>query len=114
MEEVDLLVFGRVTYELMVAYWPTQAARENDPEVAAKMNGLPKVAVRHPPDGGGRPPRVRTRHLRADGGVLADPGRAGERPGGRGEDERPAQGRGSPSTRWRRSTSSCSDASLTS
>ena len=45
MEEVDLLVFGRVTYELMVAYWPTQAARENDPEVAAKMNGLPKVVV---------------------------------------------------------------------
>jgi dihydrofolate reductase len=45
MEEVDLLVFGRVTYELMVAYWPTQAARENDPEVGAKMNGLPKVVV---------------------------------------------------------------------
>lgn len=45
MDEVDLLVFGRVTYELMMAYWPTQAAREDDPEVAARMNGLPKMVV---------------------------------------------------------------------
>ena len=45
MDEVDLLVFGRVTYELMAGYWPTQAARDDDPEVAARMNDLPKVVV---------------------------------------------------------------------
>jgi dihydrofolate reductase len=37
------LLFGRVTYELMVSYWPTPAARENDPIVAERMNNLPKV-----------------------------------------------------------------------
>ena len=37
------LLFGRVTYELMVSYWPTPAARENDPVVAEGMNSLPKV-----------------------------------------------------------------------
>jgi dihydrofolate reductase len=37
------LVFGRITYELMVSYWPTPAARESDPIVAERMNNLPKV-----------------------------------------------------------------------
>jgi dihydrofolate reductase len=37
------LLFGRVTYELMVKYWPTPVARENDPVVAEGMNSLPKV-----------------------------------------------------------------------
>jgi dihydrofolate reductase len=37
------LLFGRITYELMVSYWPTPAARENDPVVAERMNSLPKV-----------------------------------------------------------------------
>jgi dihydrofolate reductase len=37
------LLFGRITYELMVSYWPTPAARENDPVVAEGMNSLPKV-----------------------------------------------------------------------
>jgi dihydrofolate reductase len=39
----ELLVFGRVTYELMVRYWPTPAALANDPVVAERMNNLPKV-----------------------------------------------------------------------
>jgi dihydrofolate reductase len=38
-----LLVFGRITYELMTSYWPTPQARENDPAVAERMNDLPKV-----------------------------------------------------------------------
>jgi len=39
-----LLLFGRITYELMASYWPTlQAARDN-PIVAERMNSLPKVA----------------------------------------------------------------------
>ena len=37
------LLFGRITYELMVSYWPTPAARANDPVVAEGMNKLPKV-----------------------------------------------------------------------
>jgi dihydrofolate reductase len=37
------LLFGRGTYELMMSYWPTPTARENDPVVAERMNNLPKV-----------------------------------------------------------------------
>lgn len=37
------LVFGRKTYELMVSYWPTPLAHQNDPIVAERMNNLPKV-----------------------------------------------------------------------
>jgi len=42
-EEVDTLLFGRVTYEGMASYWPTQFAKENDPIVADKMNTVPKI-----------------------------------------------------------------------
>jgi dihydrofolate reductase len=45
LEEVDTLLFGRVTYEGMASYWPTPAAEQDDPKVAAKMNGLPKLVV---------------------------------------------------------------------
>jgi dihydrofolate reductase len=38
-----LLVFGRVTYELMHSYWPTPAAIQTDPILAERMNHLPKV-----------------------------------------------------------------------
>jgi dihydrofolate reductase len=38
-----VLVFGRITYELMASYWPTPLALENDPVVAERMNNLPKV-----------------------------------------------------------------------
>ncbi len=37
------LVFGRVTYQLMAGYWPTDSARRDDPVVAAKMNAIPKI-----------------------------------------------------------------------
>jgi dihydrofolate reductase len=37
------LVLGRVTYELMVSFWPTPLAAENMPVVAERMNNLPKV-----------------------------------------------------------------------
>lgn len=36
------LIFGRITYELMASYWPTPQAVEDDPEIAGKMNSLPK------------------------------------------------------------------------
>lgn len=45
LDEVDVLVFGRATYEGMAAYWPTPAAQEDDPRVAARMNRIPKIVV---------------------------------------------------------------------
>lgn len=38
-----LLLFGRITYELMAGYWPTPAAMKSFPDVAKGMNSLPKV-----------------------------------------------------------------------
>ena len=38
-----LLLFGRITYELMAGYWPTPLARQNDPAVADHINNLQKV-----------------------------------------------------------------------
>jgi dihydrofolate reductase len=38
-----LLIFGRITYELMAGYWPTPHAIENFSVVAEGMNNLPKV-----------------------------------------------------------------------
>jgi dihydrofolate reductase len=43
--EVDTLLLGRVTYEGMAAYWPTPAAEQDDPRLAARMNGLAKIVV---------------------------------------------------------------------
>ena len=43
LSSVGTLLFGRVTYELMASYWPTEAAATDDPLIAEKMNTLPKV-----------------------------------------------------------------------
>lgn len=45
LEEVDLLLFGRVTYELMASYWPTPDALRDDPQVADLMNKTPKIVI---------------------------------------------------------------------
>jgi dihydrofolate reductase len=37
------LLFGRVTYEMMAAFWPTPHAAKAFPDVAKGMNELPKV-----------------------------------------------------------------------
>jgi len=37
------LVFGRITYDLMVKFWPTPFAIESFPIVAERMNSAPKV-----------------------------------------------------------------------
>jgi dihydrofolate reductase len=37
------LVFGRVTYQMMAAWWPSSAAKQAMPEVAAGMNRMPKL-----------------------------------------------------------------------
>jgi len=38
-----ILVFGRVTYEQMAAYWPTENAIKNQPQVAKGMNNAEKI-----------------------------------------------------------------------
>ena len=37
------LLFGRVTYQMMEGYWPTQMAKQNSPEVAEGMNASEKI-----------------------------------------------------------------------
>jgi dihydrofolate reductase len=37
------LLFGRTTYEMMKSYWPTAAAIQNDPHMAAALNDSPKI-----------------------------------------------------------------------
>lgn len=39
----SVLLFGRVTYELMAGFWPTDAAMQTLPAVAERMNAGPKV-----------------------------------------------------------------------
>ncbi|PJZ55559.1 dihydrofolate reductase family protein [Leptospira barantonii] len=43
LNNVDALIFGRKTYELMASYWPTKGAIEDDPIVASKMTELTKI-----------------------------------------------------------------------
>ncbi len=38
-----VLIFGRITYEMMASYWPTRQAHESLPVVAERMNSLPKI-----------------------------------------------------------------------
>jgi len=43
LDEVDMIAFGRATYEHMAAYWPTEQAMANDPAITSRMNGKPKL-----------------------------------------------------------------------
>lgn len=38
-----MLLFGRTTYQMMAAWWPTPIAAKAMPEVAARMNAMPKL-----------------------------------------------------------------------
>jgi dihydrofolate reductase len=38
-----ILLFGRITYDIMKSYWPTPAATQNNPVVAQGMNSAHKV-----------------------------------------------------------------------
>ncbi|HML96451.1 MAG TPA: dihydrofolate reductase family protein [Thermodesulfobacteriota bacterium] len=40
---MGILLFGRVTYELMAGYWPDASPAENDEAIIHAMNGLPKI-----------------------------------------------------------------------
>jgi dihydrofolate reductase len=39
----DIMLFGRVTYQMMASYWPTPAAQQQNPVVAEAMNRTPKI-----------------------------------------------------------------------
>jgi dihydrofolate reductase len=43
LNDIDTLLFGRVTYEGMASFWPTPAALEADPAVAERMNAISKI-----------------------------------------------------------------------
>ena len=43
LNEIGTLLFGRITYQGMESYWPTEIAINNDPVVAGLMNSLPKI-----------------------------------------------------------------------
>ena len=43
LNEIGTLLFGRVTYQGMESYWPTESAIKDDPIVAGLMNSLPKI-----------------------------------------------------------------------
>jgi len=39
----SILLFGRVTYEMMAGYWPSPMAKQNDPKIADGMNKSEKI-----------------------------------------------------------------------
>jgi dihydrofolate reductase len=43
LNNASALIFGRITYELMANYWPTDSALRDDPIVANKMNSISKI-----------------------------------------------------------------------
>jgi dihydrofolate reductase len=45
LDSVDSLLFGRVTYELMQAWWPTSAGEAYSSELAGRMNSATKFVV---------------------------------------------------------------------
>jgi dihydrofolate reductase len=42
LKEMDTILFGRVTYQLMESYWPIPESIQDDPIVAGLMNQIPK------------------------------------------------------------------------
>jgi dihydrofolate reductase len=42
---VGALLFGRRTFQMMEAYWPTPEAIRGDPIIAERMNALPKAVL---------------------------------------------------------------------
>lgn len=43
LDRIDLMLYGRLTYELMAGYWPSPDGLRDDPIIAGKMNATPKV-----------------------------------------------------------------------
>lgn len=45
LKQEAILIFGRITYEMMVSYWPSSFAMENDPATASGMNKAEKILI---------------------------------------------------------------------
>jgi len=45
LNEIGTLLFGRVTYQGMASYWPTESAIKDDSIAAGLMNSLPKIVI---------------------------------------------------------------------
>lgn len=45
LNSTDLLLFGRVTYQLMESWWPTEQGIADDPVIANRMNNIQKIVV---------------------------------------------------------------------
>jgi len=43
LDAADALLFGRLTYQFLASYWPTDQAAANDPQVTTRMNSMRKV-----------------------------------------------------------------------
>jgi len=43
LKTADMLLFGRKTYELMAAYWPTEEGIKDNPVIADLMNQIDKI-----------------------------------------------------------------------
>ena len=43
LNAADVLLFGRKTYQLMADFWPSDTGKKNSTEIAALMNGMPKI-----------------------------------------------------------------------
>jgi dihydrofolate reductase len=75
-EEVDTILLGHKTYEMMKAFWPTPQAQESSPEIATFMNERLKVVLSHQPFEPG------WRHVRViSGDVAGEVRRLKEQPG---------------------------------
>src|SRR5260221_7568046 len=44
LDDIGTIIFGRVTYEMMASFWPTDLAKD-DPETAKLMNEASKIVV---------------------------------------------------------------------
>lgn len=43
LSKENTLLFGRITYELMASFWPTEIGKQNDPVVAEGMSRAEKI-----------------------------------------------------------------------
>ena len=43
LDAIGTILFGRITYQMMASYWPTEAAIQRDPVIAIQMNQTPKI-----------------------------------------------------------------------
>ena len=67
LREAGLLVFGRVTYQGMAAFWPTPAGEESDPQVAEAMTTTPTIVIsRTLPDASWAGARIISNHVDED------------------------------------------------